>query len=162
MVHVDLWSSEDRGFKAVIPESAGLRLFCEVVHPQGYLEGLTIAAEVTINSVEPFVVTFVDEELGEIDTRRSDSIWTAIIPGDYPAGSELIVTKLGDQPQPGYITHLLALATLWGRSAKSPPPQEALPRPPGPQRSRPTPGKAPAAAATTREDPSAICQSTGS
>lgn len=34
------------------------------MHPQGYLEGLTIAAEVTINSVEPFVVTFVDEELG--------------------------------------------------------------------------------------------------
>ncbi|ROT83907.1 putative epithelial chloride channel protein-like [Penaeus vannamei] len=100
MVHVDLWSSEDRGFKAVIPESAGLRLFCEVVHPQGYLEGLTIAAEVTINSVEPFVVTFVDEELGEIDTRRSDSIWTAIIPGDYPAGSELIVTKLAINHNP--------------------------------------------------------------
>lgn len=100
LIYVDLWSSEDRGIKANISESAALMLFCEVAHPQGYLEELTITAEVRIDDSPPFFVNFVDDRVGEIDTRKNDSVWTAIIPGKYSAGSELTVTKLAINHNP--------------------------------------------------------------
>ncbi|KAG7168523.1 Calcium-activated chloride channel regulator 4A-like 1, partial [Homarus americanus] len=106
-VVVDVWSSEDQGVKADIPESNNLFLYCQVSHSRGgVIEGTTVQAEVTLDdgSGSPVVrvLTMVDDGRGDVDVRRRDNIWSAEVKGTWAPNTILTVNRLAINHDPDF------------------------------------------------------------
>nr|XP_045583241.1 uncharacterized protein LOC123746061 [Procambarus clarkii] len=119
---VDVWSSEDAGVKAGIPESNNLILFCQISHVSGVLEYITVQAKVELNNGTDTVerlLTMLDDGPGDVDVRARDTVWSAQVEGDWPPGTTLTVTELAINNKPQNFSPFASISSSLERKVRA-------------------------------------------